>query len=74
MMGRKTTGSAPPQASRSSRDRLIMLVAMPLGALLFLIGQLGSRTGMISLPFDQHHVLTQLLGAGLLLLGLTRWR
>ncbi len=72
-MGRKITGSEPPRASRS-RDRLIMLVAIPLGVLLFVIGQFGSRTGMISLPFDQHHVLTQVLGAGLLLYGLTRWR
>lgn len=62
-----------PQVN-SSRDRLIMLAAIPLGALLLLVGQLGARTGVVSLPFDQHHVLTQLVGAGLLLFGLTRWR
>lgn len=72
-MGKRAGQGAFPAAPRS-RDRLIMLVAIPLGALLFLIGQLGARTGTISLPFDQHHVLTQLIGAGLLLLGLTRWR
>lgn len=72
-MSNRNAQRTPPAASRS-RDRLIMAVAIPLGALLLLIGQLGSRTGIVSLPFDQHHVLTQILGFGLLLFGLSRWR
>lgn len=64
------------QARRStkSRDRRIMLLTIPLGAVLLIVGQLGARSGMIWLPFDPHHVVTQLVGGALLLFGLTRWR
>lgn len=51
-----------------------MAVTIPLGLVLLLTGQLGARTGAFALPFDAHHVITQLLGGALLLLGLMRWR
>lgn len=57
-----------------ARDRLIMRITIPLGLGSFLLGQIGSRTGAITLPFDQHHILAQLLGGVLLFVGLTRWR
>lgn len=44
------------QATR--RDRIILWTAVPLGVVLFLIGQIGARTGVIALPFDPHHLIT----------------
>jgi hydrogenase/urease accessory protein HupE len=66
----KRTGS-PAQARR---DRLVMWTTIPLGVALFLTGLVGARTGAIALPFDEHHIWSQVLGLGLLLFGLTRWR
>lgn len=37
-------------------------------------GRRRLESRIVPLPFDQHHVLTQILGFGLLLLGLSRWR
>ena len=51
-----------------------MLGTVPFGVLLLIVGQLGARSGMIWLPFDPHHMFTQLGGVALLLFGLTRWR
>ncbi len=39
--------------------------------LLFGYGYLGATTGLVSLPFDRHHVASQLVGA-VLAVGL-RW-
>lgn len=69
-MTRVTGGRQPTR----DRHRLVMAVTIPLGVLLFLLGQIGGRTGWITLPFDPHHVLTQLGGGALLLYGLSRWR
>jgi hypothetical protein len=43
-----------------------------LGVLLFVYGYLGATTGLVSLPFDRHHVASQLVGAVLAVVGL-RW-
>lgn len=56
------------------RDRLIFRTALPIGAALMVLGQIGARTGVGALPGDPHHVATQLLGGALLVWGLTRWR
>ena len=42
-----------------------------LGVLLFLLyGYVGTTTGLVSLPFDRHHVASQITGAVLALRGL----
>jgi hypothetical protein len=33
-----------------------------------------ARIGVTVLPFDQHHVITQVLGIGLIIGSLTQWR
>lgn len=41
-----------------------------LGALLFLVGNITSRAGVVVLPFDTHHVVSQFGGAVLATVGL----
>jgi hypothetical protein len=43
-----------------------------IGVLLFAYGYLGATTGLVSLPFDRHHVGSQLVGPVLAVVGL-RW-
>lgn len=46
-----------------------------IGGALFIVGQIGSRTGAVSLPFDRHHLISQVGGFFLLIRGLTwAWR
>lgn len=40
------------------------------GGVLFLLGNIGARTGIVFLPFDPHHMIAQLGGAILLIIGL----
>ncbi len=44
------------------------------GAVLFVLGWVGAATGAIVIPFDQHHILSQLVGLGMLMVGLSRLR
>ena len=37
---------------------------------MFLVGNIGARTGITLLPFDPHHVIAQFGGAGVALVGL----
>ena len=60
--------------AKQRRDAIVFRTATPIGAALLLIGQIGARTGIITLPGDPHHLTTQLIGAALLLWGLSRWR
>jgi len=60
--------------ARRRRDRTLFAVATPIGALLVIAGQVGARTGWISIPGDPHHYITQIAGVVVLLFGLTRWR
>jgi hypothetical protein len=46
--------------------------AVALGALLAIYGYVGATTGAIVLPFDRHHVMSELGGLVLVVLGL-RW-
>ncbi len=46
---------------RTWRQRLGVPLAV-FGAVLFLVGYLGTTTGTTVLPFDRHHVLTQVGG------------
>ncbi|MPZ12743.1 MAG: LptF/LptG family permease, partial [Kiloniellaceae bacterium] len=52
----------------SKRDRIILWTAVPVGLALFLIGQIGASTGIVALPFDPHHLFTQIAGGVLFLL------
>lgn len=67
-MGTMTKRPAP------DRDRLILWIAVPVGLVLFLIGQIGARTGFVALPFDPHHIGTQIVGGLVLLYGLMHWK
>ena len=69
-------GSTTPAQSRTRRSRLRgnRWVTLPLiigGIALFLMGNIGARTGIVLLPFDPHHVLAQFGGAALFVLGLS---
>jgi uncharacterized membrane protein YfcA len=44
------------------------------GAVLFLLGRIGASTGSMTVSFDPHHVISQIVGVLLLLAGLTRLR
>jgi len=41
-----------------------------LGGVLFLLGNIGARSGMVFLPFDRHHVIAQFGGALIGIAGL----
>ena len=58
------------QSSRSWRQRLIVPLAVS-GGVLFVVGYLGGTMGLDVLPFDRHHVFTQVAGIGVALLGLS---
>jgi hypothetical protein len=51
-----------------------MWITLPAGVALFLLGQLGARTGAVTLPFDPHHIGAQVVGALLVLYGLMHWK
>lgn len=74
---RKKARSAPPESKREelrARGRPAWLgktgwaIAI-FGVLMFLVGNIGARTGVTFLPFDPHHVGTQLLGAVVIAVG-----
>ncbi|MCP3818815.1 hypothetical protein NLX86_12055 [Streptomyces sp. A3M-1-3] len=55
-------------------DRLLLYTLMPFGLLLFALGILGATTGITLLPFDPHHVVTQIGGLVLAFIGLRHWK
>jgi hypothetical protein len=44
------------------------------GSAMFVLARIGAATGAITIPFDMHHVISQILGMGMLLAGLMRLR
>lgn len=69
----------PPSGERSQRwVRIKRRAGWPIaafGAALFLYGQIGSRTGIRWIPFDPHHVYSQVVGFLLAIVGLSwSWR
>lgn len=54
---------------RSARERIGWTLAVA-GALLFVVTNIGARTGLAVLPFDPHHFIGQALGAAFGLLGM----
>jgi hypothetical protein len=41
-----------------------------IGGVLFLIGNIGARTGVVALPFDPHHIIAQFGGGLVAIVGL----
>ena len=66
--GRRT----PPRRGRLGRALTAGL--MFFGAALFVLGRIGASTGSVTVSFDPHHILSQIVGLLLLLAGLTRLR
>jgi len=67
----------PHLAPSAQAEQVLPLVAQagrwPLaiaGLLMFLLGNIGARTGIVFLSFDRHHVFEQIGGALLGILGL----
>jgi hypothetical protein len=61
-----------PAARKHDRvwKRRIGWVMVAVGAPMFLIGNIGARTGVVALPFDPHHVIAQLGGGLIAVVGL----
>lgn len=61
---------AEMRASRRTgpRERVGWLLVAA-GVALFLVGSIGARSGLVTLPFDQHHILSQLIGLTVAVLG-----
>ena len=62
----------PPRRGRLGRALTGGLIVF--GAGLFAIGRIGAATGWMYTSFDPHHLISQIIGAVLLLAGLTRLR
>lgn len=65
-----TPAQPKPYSPRPQWANYLVLSIVLLGLALFVL----ARLGVTVLPFDQHHLLTQLLGIGLALGALTQWR
>ncbi|GAA3137288.1 hypothetical protein JOF29_000065 [Kribbella aluminosa] len=50
------------------------MIATPLGLALFVTTLLANYTGFTLFPFDQHHIVGQVVGLGLVLWGLMHWK
>lgn len=63
---------SPPTRTRPSRTwrKRIGWPLVAVGAVLFLAGNIGARTGIVFLPFDQHHIFEQFGGAIVAVVGL----
>ena len=79
MSGRKGrrpgSGRRIPRVSRGTRRKVgwrkrIGWLMTAVGGVLFLMGNIGARTGTVLLPFDRHHVFEQFGGAVLAIAGL----
>ena len=75
--GRRSGGDASPRrpepGSVRKRRSLRRRLGWPLcaiGGVLFLLGNIGARTGIVFLPFDPHHVIAQFGGGLLAIIGL----
>lgn len=63
------TGRTTP----TRRDRIILRTATPAGLVLLMASLLGNYTGWTVLPVDQHHLIGQVGGFGLVFCGLMHW-
>lgn len=70
---RASRGRVPPAAPKRSAGLWRKRLGWPLvvmGAVLFVLGNIGARTGIVFLPFDPHHVFEQFGGAVVAIVGL----
>jgi len=62
---------APPQKrARAPWRKRLGWPLVAVGAVMFLLGNIGARTSLTFLPFDPHHVFAQFGGAVVLIVGL----
>lgn len=66
---RKRRGSS----DRNARQRTGLILAI-VGGVLFIASAIGARAGVVILPLDPHHVVGQLGGAAIALLGISLMR
>ncbi len=59
-----------PRHKRRRWRRRVGWPLVALGTLLFAYGYIGATTGLVSLPFDRHHVASEITGVVLMLRGL----
>lgn len=69
---RRIDDRAIKKAQREQRDwrQRLSLPLIIAGAILFIGGQIGARTGLVFLPFDPHHLFAQWGGAAIAFTGL----
>ena len=68
--GRRIPRATARRPARRSWRKRIGWPMVAVGAVLFLMGNIGARTGIVLLPFDPHHVLEQFGGALVLIMGI----
>ncbi|MGH2579426.1 MAG: hypothetical protein ACRDGP_01075 [Actinomycetota bacterium] len=62
----------PAKRSPSGWRRALGWPLVAIGGVLFFMGQIGGRTGIVLLPFDRHHLFEQFGGALIAIFGLIR--
>ncbi len=73
--GKRSRRASPAPAEPERRvkrqsKKAIGWAMFVVGLVLFLMGQIGARAGIVFLPFDQHHVIEQFGGGILAAIGL----
>lgn len=64
------TIAAPPTVLPPSASRRVLAWSYAIiGIGVFIVGWIGAQTGEIAVPGDRHHVLSQIVAAGLVALG-----
>ena len=64
------TSTPTPRKRRIRENRWVAVPLIVAGGVLFLMGNIGARTGIHIVTFDPHHVIEQLAGAGFFFAGL----
>lgn len=59
----------PGRSATVSRVAKVGKVSAVAGGVLFVLGNIGARTGWVLFPFDSHHVISQFGGIALLIVG-----
>ena len=62
--------ASTPRHRRRRWRRRVGWPLVALGVLVFAYGYIGATTGLVSLPFDRHHVASEITGVVLVLRGL----
>ena len=67
--GRRQTSARAGSPTRSGIAGIGKTLAW-IGGIVFVVGNIGARTGWVILPFDRHHVFSQFGGLVVLLVGM----